>query len=139
MSTSNRQGTFWVIDGVRVKKKNPYFVMEIDRVLNIHTPKNDKIPEPHAPPHEPTVPVGERYFFTEKSYEDFADKRMDYGMIRFSSLSSLKGDIFWGQHHEGQHNFSAYNSTDNLKETAKKTIFENQFSVFEYIDEESQE
>jgi hypothetical protein len=59
-------------------------------------------------------------------------------MIRFSSLSSLKGDIFaWGQHHEGQHNFSAYGSSDNFKEAYKKTIFENQFSVFEYIDEES--
>jgi hypothetical protein len=49
---------------------------------------------------EPPIVVGERYFFTEKSYEDFADKRIDYGMIRFSSLSSVRGDIFsWGQNH----------------------------------------
>lgn len=138
MSTVNRQGTFWVIDGVRVKKKQPYIVTQVDRVLHLPTPKPNKHPDPHIPGSEPAVPVGERYFFTEKSYEDFADKRIDYGMIRFSSLSSLKGDIFaWGQHHDGQHNFSAYNSNDNFKDAAKKTIFENQFSVFEYVDEES--
>lgn len=49
MSTINRQGTFWVIDGVRVKKKQPYVVTAIDRVLHVPTPKNDKHPEPHAP------------------------------------------------------------------------------------------
>lgn len=135
MSAGNRQGTFWVIDGVRVKKKHPYVVTQIDRVLHVPTPKTGKLPENHPPPNEPTVPIGERYFFTEKSYEDFADRRMDYGMIRYSSLNSLKGDIFWGFNHDGQHNFSAYNSTENLKEAAKKTIFENQFSLFDYIDE----
>jgi hypothetical protein len=125
MSAGNRQGTFWVIDGVRVKKKHPYLVTQIDRVLHVPTPKTGRHPDHHPPPNDPTVPIGERYFFTEKSYEDFADRRVDYGMIRFSSLSSLKGDLFWGFNHEGQHNFSAYNSTDNLKEAAKKTIFEN--------------
>lgn len=130
----NRQGTFWVIDGVRVKKKQPFQVALVQRTLHIPTPKPAKQPDPPPIQLDPSMPAGERFFFTEKSYEDMADRRVDYGMIRFSSLSSLKGDLFaWG-HHDG-HNFVAYNSKDNLHES-KKTIFENQFSLFEYIAEQ---
>lgn len=50
MSAGNRQGTFWVIDGVRVKKKIPYLVTQIDRVLNVPIRKTDKQPEHHPPP-----------------------------------------------------------------------------------------
>lgn len=47
MNPCNRQGTFWVIDGVRVKKKQPYLITEIPRTLQITVPKpikNQEIP-----------------------------------------------------------------------------------------------
>ena len=134
MNAGNRQGTFWVMDGVRVKKKQPFIITETPRTLQNAIPKPIKNQETPIVVNEPVVAVGEKYFFTEKSYEDFADKRMDYGMIHFSSLSSMRGDIFsWGQNHEIPHNFSAYGSSDQLREGVKRSIFENQFCGFEYV------
>ncbi len=52
--------------------------------------------------------VEEKNFFAEKSYEDLADKRIDYGMMRFSSLSSVRGGemLSLGMHQDVAHNFS---------------------------------
>lgn len=66
---------------------------------------------------------------------------MDYGMIRFSSLSSVRGgDIFsWGQSHDFAHSFSPFIVGENEKDRTRKSIFEDQFCGFEYIGEECEE
>ncbi len=66
-------------------------------------------------------------FFTEKSYEDMADKRVDYGMLRFSSLSEVRGsELFgFGNAVEGNHNFSVCQSNDSFKSEQKCSLFLN--------------
>lgn len=34
MSTQTKQATFWVIEGIKVKIKQPFVVKEVDRVLS---------------------------------------------------------------------------------------------------------
>lgn len=33
MNSNDRNGTFWVIDGVKVKKKKPFAIVEVTRSL----------------------------------------------------------------------------------------------------------
>ncbi len=72
-----------------------------------------------------------------------ADRRMDYGMIRFSSLSEVRGEelfSLFGNSQEGIHNFSVCPSNDNMKLEQKCSIFLNEFSGFSYrIEEEDEE
>ena len=89
MKTNEKQSTFWVVDGLKIKKKEPFVVREVSRQLIVHS-KYNKEYTPLLRPEESLI-SDQRNFFTEKSYEDIADKRMDYGMIRFSSLSSMRG------------------------------------------------
>jgi hypothetical protein len=42
MTSSNRQGTFWVIDGLRIKKKRPFAVTEIQRIFQPSHYKEEK-------------------------------------------------------------------------------------------------
>jgi hypothetical protein len=129
-----------VIDGVRIKKKQPFTVTEVPRLLVSGDAKADKEQTPYLPAQDVTLAVEEKNFFTEKSYEDLADKRMDYGMIRFSSLSSMRGELFsLGHVQEMPHNFSYYGSSGDFRQEAKRSIFENQFSLFVYITEDPME
>jgi len=55
MSVNDRHGTFWVIDGIRVKKKKPFSVIEISRTLKINDNKAEKIQTPIILTHEPHI------------------------------------------------------------------------------------
>lgn len=55
MSLNDRNGTFWVIDGVRVKKKKPFFVTEVPRTLKIHENKIERNQTPIIITHEPQL------------------------------------------------------------------------------------
>ena len=84
MSGQDKTGTFWVIDGIKVKKRQPFKVTYVPRIIDLSPEKNGRGCQ-HA-----NIQINNqlaRNFFTEHVYEDIADKGMDYGVIRFSSLS----------------------------------------------------
>ncbi len=62
MKLNDKQGTFWVIDGLRIKKKKPFKVKEVARRLNPPT-KNIKEQTPFLRAQEPLV-ADQRNFFT---------------------------------------------------------------------------
>ncbi len=73
---------------------------------------------------DPTVVAFDKHFFASSAFDDLPYKRDDYDMIRNSSLSSLKGELFAHSfNNEGHHGFSVYGSNDNLKDLVKKSIF----------------
>lgn len=91
MAAQDKQGTFWVIEGVKVRKKEPFAVTYVPRIL-VESPQKSRKGEGHESVHQgPGEIVTGGNFFTDKSYEDMADRRMDYGMIRISSLNEVRG------------------------------------------------
>jgi hypothetical protein len=57
--SSDKHGSFWVIDGLKVKRKAPFLVNKIERILIIETVvEKEGQPEAHYQGEE-----GEKYFF----------------------------------------------------------------------------
>jgi hypothetical protein len=40
MKTNEKQSTFWVVDGLKIKKKEPFFVREVSRQLIVQSKYN---------------------------------------------------------------------------------------------------
>lgn len=133
MKTNEKQSTFWVVDGLKIKKREPFVVKEVSRQL-IAKDKYNKQHTPLMRPEESMV-ADQRNFFTEKSYEDIADKRMDYGMIRFSSLSSVRGGQVYpiSFHQQTVQNVVICSPPVIVWKVDKKSpLFKNEFVKFEY-------
>lgn len=126
MSATDRGSTFWVIDGIKIKKKEPYSINYIPRKLNRSVKKSDS---PHEDHHQAEMPIGQ-FFFASASLENLIDRRLDYGHIHSSSLNDLPGsDLFgMGCNQDSRRQVQWFNSPIE----PKKLLFANKFTLFSY-------